>query len=113
LKDNSVVLTHESPDIHMNKSELIDAVAAQADLPKAVSARAVTALLEIITATLAKKEEVTLVGFGTFKVSQRASRVGRNPRTGTALTIPASSVPKFTVGLALKSAVQAGGRESK
>ena len=97
----------------MNKSELIDAVAAQADLPKAVSARAVTALLEIITATLAKQEEVSLVGFGTFKVTQRASRLGRNPRSGAALTIPASSVPKFTAGLALKSAVQAGGRESK
>ena len=108
-----MVLTHESPGIHMNKSELIDAVAAQADLPKAVSARAVTALLEIITATLAKKEEVSLVGFGTFKVTQRASRVGRNPRSGAALTIPASSVPKFSAGLALKSAVQAGGRESK
>ncbi len=108
-----MVLTHESPGIHMNKSELIDAVAAQADLPKAVSARAVTALLEIITATLAKKEEVSLVGFGTFKVTQRASRVGRNPRSGTALTIPASSVPKFTAGLALKAAVEAGGRESK
>ena len=108
-----MVLTHESPGIHMNKSELIDAVAAQADLPKAVSARAVTALLEIITATLAKQEEVSLVGFGTFKVTQRASRVGRNPRSGAALTIAASSVPKFTAGMALKSAVQAGGRESK
>ena len=108
-----MVLTHESPGIQMNKSELIDAVAAQADLPKAVSARAVTALLEIITASLAKQEEVSLVGFGTFKVTQRASRVGRNPRSGAALTIPASSVPKFTAGLALKSAVQAGGRESK
>ena len=108
-----MVLTHESPGIHMNKSELIDAVAAQADLPKAVSARAVTALLEIITASLAKKEEVSLVGFGTFKVTQRASRVGRNPRSGAALTIAASSVPKFTAGMALKSAVQAGGRESK
>ena len=97
----------------MNKSELIDAVAAQADLPKAVSARAVTALLEIITASLATQEEVSLVGFGTFKVTQRASRVGRNPRSGAALTIPASSVPKFTAGLALKSAVEAGGRESK
>ena len=97
----------------MNKSELIDAVAAQADLPKAVSARAVTVLLEIITATLAKQEEVSLVGFGTFKVTQRASRVGRNPRSGAALTIPASSVPKFTAGLSLKSAVQAGGREPK
>ena len=108
-----MVLTHESPGIHMNKSELIDAVAAQADLPKAVSARAVTALLEIITASLAKKEEVSLVGFGTFKVTQRASRLGRNPRSGAALTIAASSVPKFMAGLALKSAVEAGGRESK
>jgi nucleoid DNA-binding protein len=108
-----MVPTHESPGIHMNKSELIDAVAAQADLPKAVSARAVTALLEIITATLAKKEEVSLVGFGTFKVSKRASRMGRNPRTGETLTIAASSVPKFTAGSALKSAVEAGGRTSK
>ncbi len=108
-----MVPTHESPGIHMNKSELIDAVAVQADLPKAVCARAVTALLEIITATLAKQEEVSLVGFGTFKVSQRASRVGRNPRTGAALNIAASSVPKFAAGLALKSAVEAGGREPK
>jgi DNA-binding protein HU-beta len=106
--DNLTVLTHESPGTHMNKSELIDAVAAQADLPKAVCARAVTVLLEIITATLAKQEDVSLVGFGTFKVSQRASRMGRNPRTGTALTIAASSVPKFTAGLALKAAVEAG-----
>lgn len=89
----------------MNKSELIDAVAKSADLTKASSARAVDATVAAITAALKSGDTVTLIGFGTFKVSKRAARTGRNPRTGAALKIAARNVPAFTAGKALKEAV--------
>ena len=89
----------------MNKSELIDAVASAADLTKASAGRAVDATVAAITATLKSGDTVTLIGFGTFKVSKRAAREGRNPRTGATLKIAARKAPAFTAGKALKEAV--------
>ena len=90
----------------MNKSELIDAVAAATDLPKTSAGRAVNALMEAIAKALKKKGDVVLVGFGTFSVRKRAARSGRNPRTGEAIAIPAANVPTFRAGKALKSAIK-------
>ena len=89
----------------MNKSELVDAVASQAGLSKADADRALNAVTESIKKALKKGNVVSLVGFGTFKVSKRAARTGRNPQTGAALKIPARKVPRFTAGKALKDAV--------
>lgn len=89
----------------MNKSELIDAIAASADLPKAAASRALDATLEAVTAALAKGESVALVGFGTFTVKERAARTGRNPQTGAAIEIAAATLPTFKPGKALKDAV--------
>ncbi len=89
----------------MNKTELIDAVAEGADISKAAATRAVDTLLETITGALAKGDQVTLVGFGTFTVKERAARTGRNPRTGEAIEIKAAKVPGFKAGKALKDAV--------
>ena len=89
----------------MNKSELIDAVAKSADLSKASAGRAIDATVAAITAALKSGDTVTLVGFGTFKVSKRAAREGRNPRTGVKLKIAARKAPAFTVGKGLKEAV--------
>ncbi|MDX2300162.1 MAG: HU family DNA-binding protein [Xanthomonadaceae bacterium] len=89
----------------MNKSELIDAIAAASDLTKADSARALDALIEVIKKTLKKGGGVTVVGFGTFEVRKRGARTGRNPRTGETIKIKASKVPAFKAGKALKDAV--------
>lgn len=89
----------------MNKSELIEAVAAQADVSKAAAGRVLDALLETVTTTVAQGEDVTLIGFGAFKASKRAARSGRNPQTGATVTIPEATVPKFTPGAAFKAAV--------
>ena len=89
----------------MNKSELIDAVAASADIPKAQAGRALDAVLESVTGSLAKGEQVVLVGFGTFSVKDRAARTGRNPQTGDPIDIPAATIPSFKAGKALKDAV--------
>jgi len=89
----------------VNKAELIDAVADGADISKADATRAVDAVVEQITTALTKGDQVTLVGFGTFSVKDRAARTGRNPRTGEAIDIPASKVPGFKAGKALKDAV--------
>jgi len=89
----------------MNKSELIEAVADSADLSKASASRAVDAVLESITDALSEGDQVTLVGFGTFSVRDRAARTGRNPRTGESIEIPASKVPGFKPGKALKDAI--------
>lgn len=90
----------------MNKSELIEAVAQSADISKAAAGRAVDGIVEAITAALKEGDQVTLVGFGTFAVRERAARSGRNPRTGQPLNIAASKVPAFKAGKALKDAVQ-------
>lgn len=89
----------------MNKSELTDAVAAAADLPKAGAGRAVDAVLDAITKALASGEQVSLVGFGTFAVKERAARTGRNPKTGEAIEIAASRQASFKPGKALKDAL--------
>ena len=90
----------------MNKAELIDAVADNADLSKAAAGRALDATLEAITKALKKKDTVTLVGFGTFSVRKRSARIGRNPKTGEEIKIKASRVPGFKAGKALKDAIK-------
>jgi len=89
----------------MNKGELIDAVAGSAGLSRADATKAVDAVLDSITSTLANGGSVSLVGFGTFSVKARAARSGRNPRTGETIHIPASNVPGFKAGKGLKDAV--------
>jgi DNA-binding protein HU-beta len=89
----------------MNKQELIAAVAAEANITKADAAKAVDAFSATVTKALKKGDSVTLIGFGTFKVSQRAARTGRNPQTGKELKIAARKAPGFTAGKALKDAV--------
>lgn len=90
----------------MNKSELVDAVAQSADLSKAAAGRAVDAVISSISGALAKGDQVTVVGFGTFLVRKREARTGRNPRTGATINIAASKVPSFKAGKALKDAVK-------
>lgn len=89
----------------MNKAELIEAVAASAGITKAEAGRTIDAVTNTVTAALKKGDSVTLIGFGTFKVSQRNARTGRNPQTGAELKIPARKAPVFTAGKALKDAV--------
>ncbi|MCY9019947.1 HU family DNA-binding protein [Priestia megaterium] len=90
----------------MNKTELVDAVATQAELSKQDAKKAVEALFETISNTLAKEEKIQLIGFGTFEIRERAARTGRNPQTGEEMTIPASKVPAFKPGKELKAAVK-------
>ena len=89
----------------MNKTELVNAVAEQAALSKKDSEAAVNAALEVITAALKDGDKVQLVGFGSFEVKKREARVGRNPRTKEAIDIPASKVPVFKPGKALKDVI--------
>lgn len=89
----------------MNKSELIDAIAGSADITKADAGRALDATIAAITAALQAGDAVTLVGFGTFSVKERAARKGRNPKTGETIDIAASKVPDFKAGKGLKDAV--------
>jgi DNA-binding protein HU-beta len=89
----------------MNKTELVEHMAKQADVSKAAAGRALEALMGAVKATLKKGGTVSLVGFGTFAVGKRAARVGRNPRTGAALKIKAAKVPKFRPGKGLKDAL--------
>jgi len=89
----------------MNKGELIDAVSGQTGLAKADATRAVDAVLESVTKALQSGDTVAIVGFGTFVVKTRAARAGRNPQTGATIQIPASQVPGFKAGKALKDAV--------
>ena len=89
----------------MNKSELIDQIAQSADLSKAAAGRALDATIAAVKVALKKGGMVSLVGFGTFYVGERAARSGRNPRTGAALKIKVAKVPKFRAGKGLKDAV--------
>jgi nucleoid DNA-binding protein len=89
----------------MNKSELISAIAADAGLTKADSERALNAVMDAVKGALKKGESVQLVGFGTFSVSQRSARTGRNPQTGAEIKIAAKKVAKFKAGKALDQAV--------
>ncbi|BAW79689.1 histone family protein DNA-binding protein [Candidatus Nitrosoglobus terrae] len=90
----------------MNKTELVNFVVSGANLTQADAQHAVNALLQTITETLKKKGTVNLIGFGSFSVQKRASRSGRHPRTGEAITIPATNMPVFKPGKTLKEAVQ-------
>lgn len=85
----------------MNKSELIEAIAASADIPKAAASRALDAMVDTVTESLKKGDSVSLVGFGTFSVKERAARTGRNPQTGQPIQISAAKVPTFKAGKAL------------
>jgi DNA-binding protein HU-beta len=90
----------------MNKSELIDAIAESSGLTKADAGRALDGLVSAVTGALSRGDSVTLVGFGTFAVKERAERIGRNPQTGREITIKAAKVPSFKAGSTLKGAVQ-------
>lgn len=89
----------------MNKSELVEQIAASAEISKAAAARALDATIAAVKWSLKKGGMVTLVGFGTFYVGKRTARSGRNPRTGAAIKIKAAKVPKFRAGKGLKDAV--------
>ena len=89
----------------MNKTELVAAIAEQTELSKKDAEKALKAFTDIVADELKKGEKVQLVGFGTFEVSERAAREGRNPLTGATMSIPASKAPKFKAGKALKDAV--------
>jgi DNA-binding protein HU-beta len=89
----------------MNKSELVQAVAEAVEISKADATRTIDAVLESITKALTDGNQVTLIGFGTFSVRERASRTGRNPRTGKPINIKAAKVPVFKPGKALKDSV--------
>jgi DNA-binding protein HU-beta len=89
----------------MNKSQLIEAVASDSGLSKTDSARAIESLVDTVTKTLKKGDEVSITGFGKFSVVKRAARQGVNPRTGERVKIKASKAPKFSAGAALKQAV--------
>ncbi len=89
----------------VNKAQLIDSIAEAADLPKTVAGKALDAVLECISKSLASGDIVALMGFGTFSVKDRAARLGRNPKTGAEIHIKAAKVPNFKAGKALKDAV--------
>ena len=89
----------------MNKTELVAAIAEQAELSKKDSEKALKAFIDVVTEELKKGEKIQLVGFGTFEVTERAAREGRNPLTGEKMQIKASKAPKFKAGKALKDAV--------
>lgn len=89
----------------VNKSELIEHIAKQADISKAAAGRALEAVIGGVKTTLKKNGTVSLVGFGTFSITKRAARAGRNPRTGDTIKIKSAKVPKFKPGKALKDAV--------
>jgi DNA-binding protein HU-beta len=92
-------------EFNVNKNDLIASVASSAGLSKSDATRAIESLLDAVTNSLKRDEKVSIVGFGNFSVSHRKATTGRNPRTGESIQIPASKRPKFTVGKALKDAV--------
>ena len=91
----------------MNKTELVVAMAEKAEISKKDAEAALKAFTDVVAEELKKGEKIQLVGFGTFEVSERAARTGRNPQTGKEMTIPASKAPKFKAGKALKDSVNA------
>lgn len=90
----------------MNKTELIAEMSSKAELTKVDTEKALKAFIDVVTEEMVKGEKVQLVGFGTFKVTERAERQGRNPSTGESMVIPASKSPKFKAGKALKDAIK-------
>ncbi len=93
----------------MNKSDLIEKIAADADISKAAAGKALDALTNALAKTLQEGDKVALVGFGTFSVKERSARTGRNPQTGVVIQIPAVKVPSFKAGKALKNSVDEDG----
>ena len=89
----------------MNKTELIAAIAEKTELSRKDAEKALKAFTEVVEEELKKGEKIQLVGFGTFEVSERAAREGRNPQTGKTMSIPASKAPKFKAGKALKDSI--------
>jgi DNA-binding protein HU-beta len=89
----------------VNKSQLIDKIAADAELSKAAAGRALDSFISAVTHALKSEDQVALVGFGTFTVRERSARTGRNPQTGETINIAAAKVPAFKAGKALKDAV--------
>jgi len=89
----------------VNKTELVEHIAGKSDISKAAATRALASIIDAVKKTLKKGDTVTLVGFGTFSVSKRAARTGRNPRTGAPLKIKAAKVPRFKPGKGLKDAL--------
>lgn len=98
------IITTEGDDI-VNKSQLIDKIAEDADISKAAAGRALDSFINAVTGALSEDDSVALVGFGTFSVRERAARTGRNPQTGETITIDAAKIPSFKAGKALKDAV--------
>ncbi|MCL2590332.1 MAG: HU family DNA-binding protein [Betaproteobacteria bacterium] len=92
----------------MNKGEFVEALADRLDVSRAQAERALSGVLEIISEQLAEGDKVAFIGFGSFEVSKRAARTGRNPQTGAAIKIAASKIPKFSAGATLKAAVNVG-----
>ena len=97
----------------MNKSELIDAIAARTALSKVASGKALDAVIESIVEAVAKGDGVSLVGFGSFKAADRAAREGKNPKTGEKIKIAATTVPKFSAGATFKATVAAANTKKK
>ena len=95
----------------MNKAEFIAAVAAKTEMTQAEAGRVVDAVLGTVTETLARGEDIRFSGFGSFEMVEQAARVGRNPRTGQEIAIPASKAPKFRAGATLKAAVGGTGTD--
>jgi len=89
----------------MNKTEFVDAIADKADVQKSDAAKIIDSMVDVIGDTLKKGDQITLIGFGTFLVSKREARKGRNPRTGEEIEIAASNVPRFKPGKALKETI--------
>ena len=89
----------------MNKAELIEIAAKEADISKAAAGKALDAAIAAVVKAVSKGDTVTLVGFGTFKSAKRAARTGKNPKTGASIKIPATTVPKFSAGAGFKQAV--------
>ena len=96
----------------MNKSELIEIAAKDADISKAAAERVLSAIIGAVVKTVSKGDTVALIGFGTFKSAKRAARTGKNPKTGAAIKIAATTVPKFSAGATFKAAV-AGKKAAK
>lgn len=101
LKENS------EEELSMNKAELVAAIADKTELSKKDSEKALKAFIDVVTEELTKGEKIQLVGFGTFEVTERAAREGRNPQSGEVMSIPASKAPKFKAGKALKDIINA------
>jgi DNA-binding protein HU-beta len=95
----------------MNKAELIEIAAKDADISKAAAGKALDAVIAAVTKAVAKGDNVTLVGFGTFKPAKRVARLGKNPQTGASIKIAATTVPKFSAGAGFKAAV--AGKKAK